>query len=55
MRWIVLPRVWMVMLQPVPQFTSMDGVSLRNHTRIWKRKSFEVSAPTGQMSAVLRE
>ena len=27
-------------------------VSLRNHTRIWKRKSFDVSAPTGQMSTV---
>jgi len=26
------------------------GVSFKNQTRIWKRKSFEVSAPTGQMS-----
>jgi hypothetical protein len=41
------------MLQPVAQLVQMLGVSLRNQTRIWKRKSFEVSAPTGQMSTVL--
>ena len=37
------------------EVTSIDFVSLRNQTRIWKRKSFEVRAPTGQMSAVLSE
>ncbi len=43
----------MTVLQPVPQLVQMLLVSLRNHTRILKRKSFEVSAPTGQMSTVL--
>lgn len=41
------------MLQPVPQLVQSDFVSFMNHTRIWKRKSFEVSAPTGQRSTVL--
>ena len=50
-----LPRVQMVVLQPVAQLVSMLGVGLRNQTRIWKRKSVEVRAPTGQMSAVLSE
>jgi hypothetical protein len=39
-------------LQPVAQLVQTLLVSLRNHTRIWKRKSFDVSAPTGQMSTV---
>ncbi len=43
----------MTVLQPVPQLVQMLLVSLRNQTRILKRKSFEVSAPTGQMSTVL--
>ena len=42
----------MTMLQPVPQLVQMLLVCLRNQTRIWKRKSFDVSAPTGQMSTV---
>ena len=42
-------------LQPRPHLVQMLLVSLRNHTRIWKRKSFAVSAPTGQMSTVLSE
>ena len=41
------------MLQPVPQLVQRDLVSFMNHTRIWNRKSFDVSAPTGQMSTVL--
>ena len=43
----------MVMLQPVPQLVQRLLVSLRNHTRILKRKSLEVSAPTGHKSTVL--
>jgi hypothetical protein len=43
------------MLQPRPHFVQIVFVSDMNHTRIWNRKSFEVRAPTGQMSAVLRE
>ncbi len=43
-----------VTLQPVAQEVQTLGVSLRNQTRILKRKSFEVSAPTGQRSTVLR-
>ena len=42
----------MRMLQPVAQLVQMLLVSLRNQTRIWNRKSFDVSAPTGQMSTV---
>ena len=38
-----------------PQLTSMLLVSRRNQTRMLKRKSFEVSAPTGQMSTVFSE
>ena len=34
---------------------AVDAARKANHTRTWKRKSSEVSAPTGQMSAVLRE
>ena len=41
------------MLQPVPQLVQMLFVSFKNQTRIWNRKSFEVSAPTGQRSTVL--
>ena len=40
------------MLQPVPQLVQTLLVSLRNQTLMRKRKSFEVSAPTGQMSTV---
>ena len=43
----------MTMLQPVAQLVQMLLVSFKNQTRIWKRKSFDVSAPTGQMSTVL--
>ena len=42
----------MVMLHPVAQLVQRLRVSLRNHTRIWNRKSFDVSAPTGQISTV---
>ena len=44
-----------MVLQPVAQLVQKLFVSLRNQTRIWKRKSLDVSAPTGQMSAVLSE
>jgi hypothetical protein len=43
-----------MILQPVAQLVQIDFVSLRNQTRILKRKSFEVSAPTGQMSTVFK-
>ena len=43
----------MTMLQPVAQLVHTLLVSFRNQTRIWNRKSFEVSAPTGQISTVL--
>ena len=42
-------------LQPVEQPGQTARCSFRNQTRIWKRKSFEVSAPTGQISTVLSE
>ena len=45
----------MTVLQPVAQPVQMLLVSLRNQTRIWKRKSLLVSAPTGQISTVLSE
>ena len=44
----------MTMLQPVEQLVQMLLLSFRNQTRIWNRKSFDVKAPTGQMSTVLR-
>ena len=40
---------------PAEDSAQMPGVALRNHTRILKRKSVLVSAPTGQMSTVLSE
>ena len=42
----------MMMLQPVAQLVQTLLVSFRNQTRILNRKSFDVSAPTGQMSTV---
>jgi len=42
-------------LAPTLDSVSMLSVCRRNQTRIWKRKSVEVSAPTGQMSTVLSE
>jgi hypothetical protein len=48
-------RAARMMFAPVPQFTSMVLVSFKNQTRILNRKSFEVSAPTGQISTVLSE
>ncbi len=45
----------MTVLQPVAQLVQKLFVSFKNQTRIWKRKSEEVSAPTGQMSTVLSE
>ena len=44
----------MTMLQPVAQLVHRLLVSFRNQTRIWNRKSFDVSAPTGQMSTVFK-
>ena len=45
----------MTVLHPVAQLVQMLFVSFKNQTRILKRKSVEVSAPTGQMSTVLSE
>src|SRR5919197_3819852 len=42
----------MLMLQPRAQPGQTDVVSLRNQTRILKRKSLLVRAPTGQTSTV---
>ena len=50
---MVFSREPITVLQPVPQPVHRLLVSFRNHTRIWNRKSLEVNAPTGQMSAVL--
>ena len=48
------PSWWQTwMLQPVAQPLQTLAVSVRYHTRFWKRKSLFVSAPTGQMSARL--
>ncbi len=41
------------MLHPWEQFGQMDGVRSRSHARALCRKSFERSAPTGQMSMML--
>src|SRR5262249_31384052 len=41
------------MLQPVEQCAHTDSTLFKNHTRWRKRKSLEVSAPTGQMSTML--
>ena len=43
------------MLQPVAQPVQTDGVAYSSQARIAKRKSFAVSAPTGQTSTVLSE
>ncbi len=43
------------MLQPVAQPGQTDGVVYSSQARIAKRKSFAVSAPTGQTSTVLSE
>ena len=43
------------MLQPVAQPLQTLGVASSSHARIVNRKSFEVSAPTGQTSTVLSE
>ena len=43
------------MLQPVAQPWHTDGVASSSHARMVKRKSFAVSAPTGQTSTVLIE
>jgi hypothetical protein len=48
-------RLLISVLQPRAQPVQMLLVSLRNHTRMAKRKSVLVSAPTGQMSTVLSE
>ena len=53
-RWTVSPRAPMTMLQPVAQCGQTLRVSLRNQARMRKRKSFEVSAPTGQRSTIFR-
>ena len=45
----------MMVLHPVAQLVQKLFVSFRNQTRILKRKSEEVSAPTGQISTVLSE
>ena len=45
-----LPFDLLTDLQPVAQLVQTLRVSFKNHTRIWKRKSFDVSAPTGQIS-----
>ena len=51
-----MPREWWTsMLQPVAQPGQTDGVVYSSQARIAKRKSFEVSAPTGQTSTVLSE
>ena len=44
-----------LMLQPVEQPPQTESVLCRNQTRHLKRKSLEVSAPTGQMSTTLPE
>ena len=43
------------MLQPVLQPGQIDGELSSSQARIVKRKSFEVSAPTGHTSTVLSE
>jgi hypothetical protein len=43
------------MLQPVAQPLHTLGVASSSHARIVNRKSFAVSAPTGQTSTVLSE
>ena len=51
-----MPREWWIsMLQPVAQPGQIDCVAVSSQARIENRKSFEVSAPTGQTSTVLRE
>ena len=45
----------MIVLHPVAQLVQKLFVSFKNQTRILKRKSEEVSAPTGQISTVLSE
>jgi hypothetical protein len=42
-------------LQPFEQPVHTPGTSSRNQTRILKRKSLVVSAPTGQISATFME
>jgi hypothetical protein len=52
----ILPReVWISMLQPVAQPGHTDGVENSSQARREKRKSLEVSAPTGHTSTVLSE
>jgi len=43
------------MLQPWEQFGQIEGVWSRSHARALWRKSFETSAPTGQMSTMFPE
>ena len=50
------PRAWWISsLHPVAQPAHTDGVVLSSQARMAKRKSFDVSAPTGQTSTVLSE
>jgi hypothetical protein len=46
---------WTSMLQPDAQPWQIDGVISSSQARIVKRKSLEVSAPTGQTSTVFSE
>lgn len=46
---------WISIAHPVAQPLHTDGVALSSHARIVNRKSFAVSAPTGQTSTVLSE
>ena len=48
-------RAAIKVLHPRPQLVHKLLVSLRNQTRILKRKSVLVSAPTGQISTVFKE